>query len=623
MKVFKQSGSKDRLFEVMRRVNGVTLNEEVESISTPKSVLSNTFNGLLSGDLKISHSTTKIEGDETFVELTCTDKNENNAIFRFIIKSTETDQENVFGVNDIKLIGFTYATSSGDGSFEINDEDGLREFNSENDGKLFDVIEDYVDVSEEEPVDSLYEDAIKKIDSYPYGGGSERMQTAKAYVDEKPTNPKLRVSSDELDKYIKESENIGSDVGIVKYVNHHFDRTSPTFKNDLINAAMGYIATHMNLNPNNLSKEKLYELIRSVAGQLYVGYLTSMNENDYPSELGKEFSSDTKYPKPKKKITKKVKIKEDDGDDFDIPDLDIPNDSKAKNAAMSDISSYYDDENGNVDDIIDINEDDNQIKKSMNIFNKRMDFNKLSTAYSQLLKLNGEIKNTSEYNLAVSGLRDAIVKYFDMNGVPAKPDEIQRYFYNVKTYSPELREDAGESNDMDVEQLAKDREIRGDQISGGLGDDKSPLDFNKEQIKLGMKVEMEHSDDPMIALEIALDHLSEDPQYYTVKDDPEASAQFNAAKDGVIEKNADDKMTDVLLGYKPKNVGDGINEEHGFEEYQGEIGDKYIDDEGNKYVVREKRKGGVLLRTRSGDTESSTRDLKFMKKITDSEFNKS
>ena len=32
---------------------------------------------------------------------------------------------------------------------------------------------------------------------------------------------------------------------------------------------------------------------------------------------------------------------------------------------------------------------------------------------------------------------------------------------------------------------------------------------------MGMKVEMEHTTDPRIAEEIALDHLAEDPHYYS------------------------------------------------------------------------------------------------------------
>jgi hypothetical protein len=54
-----------------------------------------------------------------------------------------------------------------------------------------------------------------------------------------------------------------------------------------------------------------------------------------------------------------------------------------------------------------------------------------------------------------------------------------------------------------------------DEIPGGLADKKSPKDFDKEQLAKGMKVESEHTSDPKIAREIAMDHLTEDKDYYT------------------------------------------------------------------------------------------------------------
>ena len=38
--------------------------------------------------------------------------------------------------------------------------------------------------------------------------------------------------------------------------------------------------------------------------------------------------------------------------------------------------------------------------------------------------------------------------------------------------------------------------------------------FNKRQLAIGMKVEREHSNDPMIAKQIAKSHLVEDKNYY-------------------------------------------------------------------------------------------------------------
>ena len=41
------------------------------------------------------------------------------------------------------------------------------------------------------------------------------------------------------------------------------------------------------------------------------------------------------------------------------------------------------------------------------------------------------------------------------------------------------------------------------------------MQFDPEELKKGMKVESEHSDDPEVQRKIATDHLKEDPEYYT------------------------------------------------------------------------------------------------------------
>jgi len=54
-----------------------------------------------------------------------------------------------------------------------------------------------------------------------------------------------------------------------------------------------------------------------------------------------------------------------------------------------------------------------------------------------------------------------------------------------------------------------------DQLPGGIGDETGPADVDAEQLRMGIKVELEHTGDRLLATEIALDHLTEDPEYYT------------------------------------------------------------------------------------------------------------
>jgi hypothetical protein len=53
-----------------------------------------------------------------------------------------------------------------------------------------------------------------------------------------------------------------------------------------------------------------------------------------------------------------------------------------------------------------------------------------------------------------------------------------------------------------------------DELPGGLADKKTPSDFDPKALAKGTKVELEHTSDPKLAREIAMDHLTEDPMYY-------------------------------------------------------------------------------------------------------------
>lgn len=56
---------------------------------------------------------------------------------------------------------------------------------------------------------------------------------------------------------------------------------------------------------------------------------------------------------------------------------------------------------------------------------------------------------------------------------------------------------------------------KSEKIPGGLASGKKPKDFDSKQLKMGIKVEMEHTKNRKVAREIAMDHLTEDSKYYT------------------------------------------------------------------------------------------------------------
>ncbi len=63
--------------------------------------------------------------------------------------------------------------------------------------------------------------------------------------------------------------------------------------------------------------------------------------------------------------------------------------------------------------------------------------------------------------------------------------------------------------------FTKNGNLKEDKLPGGKGDNSSNSEFDADELKKGIKHEMEHTDDKEVATEIAKDHLSEDPQYYT------------------------------------------------------------------------------------------------------------
>lgn len=52
-------------------------------------------------------------------------------------------------------------------------------------------------------------------------------------------------------------------------------------------------------------------------------------------------------------------------------------------------------------------------------------------------------------------------------------------------------------------------------LKGGVGDKKKSKDVDQKELEMGIKIEMEHTHDKETAKEIAIDHLTEIPDYYT------------------------------------------------------------------------------------------------------------
>jgi len=89
-------------------------------------------------------------------------------------------------------------------------------------------------------------------------------------------------------------------------------------------------------------------------------------------------------------------------------------------------------------------------------------------------------------------------------------------------------------------------------IKGGLADGMPDNRFPKSQLKKGVKVEMEHTDDSRVALEIAKDHLTEDSKYYDKLAKMEST--FEKPKEGHIYPISPSEVQEILVRMPEDNI---------------------------------------------------------------------
>lgn len=154
-------------------------------------------------------------------------------------------------------------------------------------------------------------------------------------------------------------------------------------------------------------------------------------------------------------------------------------------------------------------------------------------------------------------------------------------------WSPEIAQelDALSRTLTPQEKMSEHGLLGKDEIPGGKGDDAIPQEFDKDQVLMGIRHEMEHTNDKDKALEIALDHLTEDPKYYTKLQGLE-KALAPPKRPGEVSPDG------RYLAYHHK----GINKPSWF--YNPELADKYdkfIDENRDKFVSKYPKESHEML----------------------------
>lgn len=114
-----------------------------------------------------------------------------------------------------------------------------------------------------------------------------------------------------------------------------------------------------------------------------------------------------------------------------------------------------------------------------------------------------------------------------------------------------------------VKLVVGDKVQKSDQVPGGLADKKKPEDFDPRQLEMGVKVEMEHTKDPDLAREIAMDHLAENPKYYSYLDQMEQVMSQGGRVKEILAKLCKMRKSDLHTSDQMKRMAED-NKAFGF-----------------------------------------------------------
>ena len=542
MKILTQVGSKERFVEIVQRVNKVKLNENVFASSGGNNNLAkHSFDELVNGTLKIQETNSETNDNETFVEIVGRDNGGNIAIFKFKVTSTDGDQEGVINVDSATLINFQF---KGNFNTDMSEEDNaIRQLNAERGGEMVDVVSKYVGEKDNAPEeienDSLYEDAIKLIDKVPYNKGTEIMKTNAAYADEQPTNPELRVHSDELSKFVSEildyeeqPEGDPLDLPPDYGDNYKFNNgdKEDNIQQQISNEPEEEITPEkkqiiLQAYDNLVSKGISAPTINQILAEIEKTHPVQNNQTSNDPESHMATGKSRVYPQfADSFLSEEDKIVEDISDEYP---------PKPKNpSTISPIEQLPADKKAFILKAIDnITVKKGRPQYAPNVHEIQAEINRMEngnlneTDYPTDMGIAKKIETDTDYPKPKKkhSVKKLKIKTNEGDAEEVITDEpmddkpISTANYLTPKENPEEISDI--TPESEIQQLAQDKEERGEELIGGKGDGKSPLEFDPEQIIMGLDVEREHTDDPLVAIEIVLDHLSEDKFYYSEKED--------------------------------------------------------------------------------------------------------
>lgn len=672
MKIHNSIGSKERFLEMFQGVNKIKLNEDLVAMSQDTgNIAKDAFDELVQGNLNIEQTNTQASNGENYIEIVGTDDAGNVATFKFLVTTTQGEQDGVASVDSAKIInldikgkGYSFDFPEGVSSITL--------LNQERGQEMITLVSEYVDTDDDMPdiSEEMYAEAVRFIDKVPYKKGTEDIQTNKAYADNKPTNPDVRVKSDQLDKFVSETDaDLEDDMFLpaddgTKGIDPldepiDFDDTEPVQavspeKATIINQAYDNLIAGGNQAPttDDILREvdRLGGVTRSVektrtipkgAEEFYESAEVNRYSNysqdidarlrKYAEQTGEDWVEVKRYFK-----------QEADPDNMKSPNeaLDIyfklVDEFLTGEGITEELNHVVGDVNA--DDVVTqgyetlIPDDKKQqiIFKAAELIDADLgDYRSKIPREQYLAAVRKQAIELYRNKMGMQNEEGGIHEEAEKNDYP---DQIGKKFKPKRQFPKKKKKpqsvvklteegpETGQAPDFKPEPTEMPEMPDGEdtnQVPGGLADDKDPVDFDSQQVMIGMGIEMEHTDDPKIALEIAMDHLMEIPDYYTRLDKMEKEAEAEGGE-GEVEisdkgvgseepvEDTDSNTTDELLGFKPHNVGDYTNEEMYANDVDGHWGDD-DGDEGNDVSQEDDEIGAE----RAGDAQSGADDEYF------------
>lgn len=162
MKIFNESGSKERFNEMFERVAKTRINESLDA----GTVLELAFKELRERKLNIINQRTYSTNTNSYIEIVGTDRGNNSITFTFKVMADEDLQDGVYNITDAIVTSFTFDSQDQQDSVVI-DENGLTNFSQGHKNEIIEIVSEYVDFEDNEPdMTEELQNAINKIDSY-------------------------------------------------------------------------------------------------------------------------------------------------------------------------------------------------------------------------------------------------------------------------------------------------------------------------------------------------------------------------------------------------------------------------------------------------------------------------